>query len=271
MYCAGPSTDTPAVTCSDVVARCNLTGEHLPWAGQSFRAPGDPGLPGGVRGRSGDPFVRAGAIQPLSPHPDPGADSGAYVERSDLLSGKLADAIKAYQRGVAVAPGDARLAAELARIQAYSSALLTTTAQKQARLAEARQSIDAAVGANPDEAVAHAVRTLVYDWSASVAPDEAERDRLLKEAQSSAVRALQLDPGSPLAKAYYGELLLDQGKFVQASDLAERAAADADPLDPMSMDIHRVFGTVLEAQSYYRRSTKYLSAVGIAQPPTSTC
>ncbi len=211
---------------------------------------------------------REGAIQPLLlPTPTPTRTAASYIEqgRTNFSAGKLADAIQAYQSGVAVAPGDARLGAELARIQAYSSALLTTTAQKQTRLAEARQSIDAAVSANPDEAVAHTVRTLVYDWSASVAPDETERERLLKEAEASAVRALQLEPGSPLAKAYYGELLLDQGNFVQASDLAERAAADADPLDPMSMDIHRVFGTVLEAQSYYRQAIdEYLSAVEIA-------
>ena len=248
-----------------------LTGEHLP-LGRTGRSTSPWRILAYLAAIGGTLLVirsfRQGGIRPLLlATPTPTRTAASYIEegRAHFSAGKLVDAIRAYERGVAVAPGDARLGAELARIQAYSSALLTTTAQKQTRLAEARQSVEAAIAANPDEASAYAVRTMVYDWSASVATDEAERERLLKEAETSAVRALQLDPGSSLARAYYGELLLDQGNFVQAFDLAEKAAADADPLDPTSMDIHRIFGTVLEAQSYYRQAIdEYLAASAIA-------
>src|SRR3989304_5596693 len=83
-----------------------------------------------------------------------------------------------------------------------------------------------------------------YQLAGQVAPSEPE----------PALRALQLDPGSPLALAYYAELLLDEGKFAQAFDQAEQAAAQTDPFDPLSMDVPRVFGTVLEATGAYRQA-----------------
>jgi tetratricopeptide (TPR) repeat protein len=212
--------------------------------------------------------LQAGTIRPLllaTPTPTRTASSHAEEGRTHFSAGRLDDAILAYQRAVAVAPQDARLGAELARIQAYSSALLTTTPERQLRLSEARQSIEAALAVGPDEPIAHAVRTMVYDWSAAVAPNALERERWLKEAEGSAVRSLQLDPGNALAQAYYGELLLDQGKFVQAFDLAEQAASQADPFDPLSMDVHRVFGTVLEGNAQYRQAIEeYLRAAEIA-------
>ena len=208
-----------------------------------------------------------GRVLPLllaTPTPTRTSSSHAEEGRTLFSAGRLGDAIGAYQLAVQVAPQDAELGAELARIQAYSSALLTTAPQKSARLAEARASIDAATAANPDSPLVQAVRTLVYDWSASAAGGD-ERARLLKEAEEAAVRALQLDPGSPLALAFYAELLGDEGKFSQAFDLAESAAAQADPFDPLSMDVHRVFGTVLEGNAAYRQAIEeYQAAAEIA-------
>lgn len=211
---------------------------------------------------------QAGQIQPfLLPTPTPTRTSSSHAQegQAHFSAGRVAAAIEAYREGVAVDPTDARLAAELARIQTYSSAFLTTAEEREARLLEARQSIDAAVEASPDDAFVHAVRTLVYDWSAAVEPLPAERDRFLNEAESSAVRAQLLDPGSPLAQAYYAELLLDQGVFDRAYDLVSVAAENADPSDPLSMDVHRVFGTVLEGTGNYRQAIEeYLAATEIA-------
>ncbi|HMK07399.1 MAG TPA: tetratricopeptide repeat protein [Anaerolineales bacterium] len=211
--------------------------------------------------------LAAGQVRPLllaTPTATRPAESYAEEGRTFFSAGRLDDAIQAYQQAVDKDPTQPGPAAELARILTYSSALLTTAAEKNDRLSQARQVIDAATEANPDHALAHAVRTLVYDWSAAAAGG-AERDRLLKEAEESAVRALQLDPGSPLALAYYAELLLDEGKFAQAYDLAEQAAAQTDPQDPLSMDVHRVFGTVLEGNGAYRQAIEeYQAAAEIA-------
>lgn len=209
-----------------------------------------------------------GAIQPLlvaTPTPTRTSSSYAQEAQAHFSAGRVEQAIRAYQEGVAVDPADARLGAELARVQTYSSALLTTSEERQARLAEARASVDAARDSRPDDAFVQAVRTLVYDWSASVEPLANERDRFLNEAEASAVRAQLLDPGSPVAQAFYAELLLDQGVFDRAYDLVSVAAANADPADPMSMDVHRVFGTVLEGTGNYRQAIEeYLAASEIA-------
>jgi tetratricopeptide (TPR) repeat protein len=211
---------------------------------------------------------QAGQVRPLllaTPTPTRAAESHAEEGRAHFSAGRLDDAIEAYLQAVEKAPGAAGPAAELARIQTYSSALLTTASEKARRMTEARDSIDAAVLANPEDPLVHAVRTLVYDWSASAAGG-VERDRLLKEAEQAAVRALQLDPGSPLALAYYAELLMDEGKFAQAYDLAEQAAAQADPFDPLSMDVHRVFGTVLEGNGAYRQAIEEYQAAAEFAP-----
>src|SRR3972149_4593488 len=84
---------------------------------------------------------QAGSIRPLllaTPTPTRTAASHAEEGRAHFSAGRLDNAIRAYLRAVAVDPQDARLGAELARIQAYSSALLTTTAERQGRVGEAR-------------------------------------------------------------------------------------------------------------------------------------
>jgi tetratricopeptide (TPR) repeat protein len=211
---------------------------------------------------------QAGTIQPLLvATPTPTRTSLSYAEegRTNFSAGRIDAAIAAFRDAVAVDPSDGRLGAELARIQTYSSALLTTAEQRQSRLRDARATIDAAGQTNPDDAFVQAVRTLVYDWSAAVEPVATERDRFLNEAEASAVRAQLLDPGNTLAQAYYAELLLDQGVFDRAYDIASGAVADSDPQDPLTMDAHRVFGTVLEGTGSYRQAIEeYLAAAEIA-------
>ena len=48
-------------------------------------------------------------------------------------------------------------------------------------------------------------------------------------------------------------------------DVAEQAAAQADPLDPLAMDVHRVYGTVLESNGFYSQAiVEYRAAAAIA-------
>ena len=98
-----------------------------------------------------------------------------------------------------------------------------------------------------DNARAWAIRTLVYDWSAGAAANLAERERLLLEATNSSANATRLDPNDPLAVAFDAELWVDQERFEPAIARAEDAIA----LDQTSMDIYRVYGTVLESNGRY--------------------
>jgi tetratricopeptide (TPR) repeat protein len=115
-------------------------------------------------------MLQVGKVQPLFlPTPTPTRMPASYAEEATahFSAGNLKRAIEAYEQAVAIDPGNAPLWAELARVQTYSSDLLTTQALRSERLADARESIEKAIAADEDNARAHAIRALVYDWSAS--------------------------------------------------------------------------------------------------------
>lgn len=206
---------------------------------------------------------QTGQVQPLflaTPTPTRSAASYAEEGRAHFSTGDMKKSIESYQRAVELTPDDSGLWFELARIQTYSSSLLTTGFQQTSRLAEARASADRAVETGPESSRSHAVRALAYDWSASIEDDQQIKDDLLTQAESSAIRARQLDSADPLALAFYAEILADQQRYGQAIDVAEQAVAR----DPTLMDVHRVFGTVLESKGLYRDAIQeYLAATAI--------
>lgn len=115
-------------------------------------------------------MLQVGSVRPLfSPTPTPTRLPASYAEEAiaHFSAGNLKGAIEAYQQAVAIDAQNAEMWAELARVQTYSSDLLTTQALRRERLADARESIEAAVAANEDIARVHAIRALVYDWSAA--------------------------------------------------------------------------------------------------------
>ena len=115
-------------------------------------------------------LIQIGQMQPLFlPTPTPTRQASSFAEEAaaHFSAGNLQAAIMAYQQGTALEPDNAILWAELARVQTYSSDLLTTFELLRSRLAEARASIDQAIDADEDSARAHAIRALVYDWAAA--------------------------------------------------------------------------------------------------------
>jgi tetratricopeptide (TPR) repeat protein len=195
--------------------------------------------------------VQRGQIEPLfQPTPTPTRTVDSYVleGQSMFQAGKLDDAIAAYMEAVRVAP-DARLLAELARIQTYSSSLLSTDSQRYTRLEEALKSIDRAVELTPDDAQVLAIRALVLDWyAANPLVDSQRRQSLLNDAEREATRAYNLDLNNALALAFYAEILVDQQKWGQAEKYIQQAAE----LDSGTMDVHRVYGYVWESLAQYR-------------------
>jgi len=214
--------------------------------------------------------VRRGEIKPLfMPTPTPTRTSQSYTMEAEsyFAAGKLddpatdQDALGTYELATTVDPGNAQLWAELARIQVYSYALLSTDNDRLTRLQEALASANQAVELAPDDSTVHAMRAFVLDWNASSnLITQEQRDAFLNQAESEAVRALQLDPNNVLALAFYAEVLVDQQKWSQAEQFAEQAVARA----PDSMDVHRVYATVLENIRQYRKSIEeYLVAADI--------
>lgn len=189
-----------------------------------------------------------GGIQPVSLiTPTPTRTFGSYEEeaKTHFAAGNLEDAITAYQRALEVSPNEARLWAELARIQVYSSTQKVSAADRDKRLKEALDSINRAVELAPDDSTAHAIRAFVLDWNAGLGGEDA--DAYLVEAEQAAIRALQLDGTNTLALAYYSEILTDQLKVLQALEYIEQAVRR----DPELMDVHRIYAYVKESLRDY--------------------
>jgi tetratricopeptide (TPR) repeat protein len=205
--------------------------------------------------------VKAGDIKTAGvPSPTPTRGALSFESEGDAYfrAGKLGFAISAYQKAIQVDPTDAGAWAEMARIQAYSSALTTTDDEKRTALLAALQSINQAKVLAPDSSDVAAIRAFVLDWNAndSIFPDTAA-DSLL-EAEQEATRARQLDPQNVLALAYNAEILIDQKKLVQADQLLRQALA----LDQNQMDVHRINAYLLESEAGYKDAiTEYDNAI----------
>jgi tetratricopeptide (TPR) repeat protein len=198
--------------------------------------------------------VQVGQIQPIfSPTltPTRTADSFAFEGETHFKSGDLKKAITAYDNATRLAPQNGELWSELARIQTYSSNLLTTDKEKQKRLAEAYESANKAVKVSPDSSNAWAIRAFTLDWNANNAFNIDKKDNYMTEAEQNAVRALQLDNQNTLALSYYSEILVDQQKWDQSLQIINQAVAQASQRSEEIMDLHRVNAYVNESLGNY--------------------
>ena len=195
--------------------------------------------------------IEQGEIQPPflpTPIPTRTAHSYALEGETHFKAGNLNESISAYQQAVQVDPNDAEIWAELARIQTYSSALLTTDADKKARLDDAIEAIDIAVELAPENSTVHAIRAFVLDWYSNPSIAGEESDDTLNDAEQEAVLAIQLDNQNTLALSYYAEILVDRQALLQAEQYSNQALER----DPSLMDVHRIHALVRESLGYYR-------------------
>lgn len=178
------------------------------------------------------------------------------------------DAIYAYQQALATDPKNPHAPeywAELARIQAYSSRLLSNDADRLARLGEAEKSIDQAVALASEDSHVLAIQAFVLDWNADPALDSLRSGKpyaadYLFQAERVALNALAIDHNNALALAYYSEILVDQQKLDQASQYIPLAVQ----LGPNEMDVHRVYAYYLESLGNYTRAIEeYKQAIQI--------
>ncbi|MBI3162065.1 MAG: tetratricopeptide repeat protein, partial [Chloroflexi bacterium] len=196
--------------------------------------------------------VRSGEIKPLfepTPTPTRLASSYALEGEAQFTAGELEAAITAYKEASNVDPTNAKILADLARIQTYSSAMLVSDSDTKIRLVEALESAEKAVALAPDDSYVQSVYSFVLDWNANILllGDEREVQKLLTKADGAAVRALQLDNTNVRAMAFYAEILVDQQKWTQAQQVIEQALAQ----DSSLMDVHRVHAYVLESFGEY--------------------
>lgn len=180
-------------------------------------------------------------------------------------AGNLPAAISAYQDAVTVDPNDAAAFAELARIQTYSSRMLSNDTDRLARLTDALKSADQAKALAPDDSNVLAIRAFVLDWNADPNLDPLRSGgktaaKLIIEAEQEALHAIQVEGKNPLALAYYAEILIDEQKWTQAEPNIQSALQ----LGSNVMDVHRVNAYYLESiREYLQAITEYQQALTV--------
>lgn len=199
---------------------------------------------------------------PYVPTPTATRTNKSYVleAQTSFEAGNLPAAIAAYQQAIAIDPSDASLYAELARIQVYSTAMLSTDDQRKERLQEALDTINTGVQVADDNSDVHAVKAFVLDWSSNPNLAGEASSELLTQAEQEAIRARTLDPQNTLALAYLGEISMDEMKYDQADRFISQALA----ADPNLMDIHRINGQMWEIKGNYLKAIEeYEKAIEI--------
>jgi tetratricopeptide (TPR) repeat protein len=199
-----------------------------------------------------------GIRNPFDPTPTSTRSINSLVleGQTQFRVGNLNLAIAAYQQATAQdSSGDPQVWTELARIQTYSSRLLSNDADRLTRLTEALQSANQAVALSPDDSDAYAIRSFVLDWNADPALDplrtgDKKAADFIFQAEQDAVNALRLNPQNPLAMAYRAEILIDEQKWDQAALYIKPALQ----LGPQVMDVHRVYGYYLESTANYSQA-----------------
>jgi len=194
---------------------------------------------------------------PFDPTPTSTRTINSWVLEGEasFTSGNLPAAITAYQEATKVDPNNAGTLAELARIQAYSSRLLSNDTDRLARLTEAQQSANQAKAITPEDSNVLAIRAFVLDWNADPNLDALRSGgttatKLIIEADQEALRAISSNSQNPLALAFYAEILIDEQKWSQAEQYIQSALQ----LGPQVMDVHRVYGYYLESIKYYSQA-----------------
>jgi tetratricopeptide (TPR) repeat protein len=174
-------------------------------------------------------------------------------------AGNLNAAISAYQEATNTDPNNASIWAALARIQTYSSRLLTSDSARLTRLQEALTSSEQAVALAPDDSRVAAIHAFVLDWYGTH-PLVTDGQAQLNRAEQEALRALSLDSKNALALAFYAEILIDQQKWNQAEQYIQQAMQ----LGPDLMDVHRVYAYYLESTTNYNQAIlEYQAALQI--------
>ena len=137
-------------------------------------------------------------------------------------SGKITQAIQAYQNAINADPTNPSNFVTLARLQVYAGEYDAAIENAQNALLK-----------NPNNPTAHAV----LGWALGFQEKYGEAEVEIK-------KALSLDPNNALAHAFYAEILINQNDYTLYDKAAEESKIARD-LDPTLLESHRSRGLVL--------------------------
>jgi tetratricopeptide (TPR) repeat protein len=166
----------------------------------------------------------------------------SFVNQAEeyFRTGKLNQAVTAYQDAIQTDPGNAANYIALARLQVWTGKYEDAVLNAQNALLK-----------NPNNAMAHAVQ----GWALGYLGKDAEARQEVKT-------ALEIDPNLALAQAYYAEILLNQ----ENPDLenAVEASRKAQELDNSLLETHRIRGIVLlNTQNFEQAIDEFKAALAI--------
>jgi tetratricopeptide (TPR) repeat protein len=197
---------------------------------------------------------------PFVPTPTPTRTVNSYRIEGDMhfKAGSLERAIDAYKQAILLEPENIDIRIELAKIQVYSSASLTTDQSRRDRLSEALQIIDQAKEIAPTNSNVLATRSFVLNWNGDTILYPDRYKEFQDQAEQEALLSLQLDTRNVFAMIYYAEVLTYQFKWVQATEYLTQA----EEMGYQLMDFHRVMGALYEYQGSYRQAIdEYVKAI----------
>ncbi len=175
-----------------------------------------------------------------TPTPTTNPESFVTAAQKAFREGRLAIAIKDYQRAILENPDNPALHVALARIQ-----LLT------GQYAAALTSAENALLLNPDYSMAHAIRGYALHKLGNDV-----------EAQTELQRAIELDPNNGLAHAFLAEVYVDQRLYQKADEEIRKALK----LAPTELEVRQIYGYILvsEGPKFYKRAVEeYQAALAI--------
>ena len=164
---------------------------------------------------------------PFIPTPMPTRSAFSYVAEAEelYLQGHITQTIAAYERAIALEPGDVLPYIPLARLLILEE-----------RTNEGLQRAEQATRIAPENTAAWAILGMAHDWNGNVT-----------EAINACNRAIELDPTYAEAYSYLAEAYVDAGRWADANETIQTALQ----LDDRNVDVHRNHGYVLEIQGNY--------------------
>ncbi len=185
---------------------------------------------------------------------------------AQFKAGNLQKAVDAYAAAYTLDPTNSEMVWRQGRALTYLTSSQTTDLEKTQTLQKAAKLMENAISSFPEDSNMYAVLALIYSWYAD--PDLCGAENVGTNAalaESYIRRAIDYNAKSPMALAFYSEILLDQSDYSRAESMISQAIEYGKEGSDEMFDVYRVQGVMLESYGQYRSAIdSYNKALTIA-------